>query len=320
LKTKLSYVYSYLETSQNSVSNNDPLGDDPWGYDGYGNSSMNYFRDKRRPEAQQSRPVRMFGTRADMMSFTGVGSGDFWADGIGFDDWNGSFGSNSYRDAINARFNSWGRDFFTYDDEGERVDIVEKNGKLYKKCEACGEYAGSSEDGTKKYYYNTYELVQQSGGVTIYSERFLTGDNATISRFSAVSPQSVRRINGYFLEPGGPSTTKSGQDKMIPAGTYTVEPYSGTDHPNTWIIYNDQVSKSRAILIHTGNLPCHTAGCQLPGTDYGFGNMVNTVDGQIVTDFYVTGSGNAYNQLNGFLNTYGGNGIKLIITDVNPGL
>jgi len=29
LKTKLSSVYSYLETSQNSVSNKDPLGDDP---------------------------------------------------------------------------------------------------------------------------------------------------------------------------------------------------------------------------------------------------------------------------------------------------
>jgi len=235
LKTKLSFVYSYIETRQNCVSNKDPLGDDPWGYDGYGNSSMNYFRDKRRPEAQQSRPVRMFGTSADMMSFTGIGSGEFWSDGIGFDDWNGSFGSQSYRDAVNAGFDSWGRDFFTYDDEGNRITIEQRNGQLLIPITVTSTVY-YEEDGVervtgKKQEYITYEEAINGGLLIGFNQ---DTDNTDLFQMASDAAYEINKwnplailvnsINAYFtgvdFERGNPMSIEEATFNlatMVPA-------------------------------------------------------------------------------------------------------
>lgn len=86
-----------------------------------------------------------------------IGSGFHWADGIERSDWSSATGSDEYRKEKAASDASGGyeRDGKFYTRDGK--EIVSKNGELYVKCEACGEHAGTSEDGTKEYYYNTYE-------------------------------------------------------------------------------------------------------------------------------------------------------------------
>ena len=70
-------------------------------------------------------------------------------------------------------------------------------------------------------------------------------------------------IEGYMLEPKGPSTTESGMNQRIPEGTYDLTKNVGSKYGLR--LSNDQVPKSRAILIHSGNTPANTRGCLLPG-------------------------------------------------------
>ena len=82
---------------------------------------------------------------------------------------------------------------------------------------------------------------------------------------STTSTFAFGDVNGFFLEPAGPDTTISGQNRRIPAGRYNLTPHNGTDYKDVYKLYNDQVPQSRAILIHTGNVPKNTEGCLLPG-------------------------------------------------------
>lgn len=106
------------------------------------------------------------------------------------------------------------------------------------------------------------------GGPIIFIQRIEESPNATVSYFMAYNNTGDEYISGYFLEPGGPSTAQSGQDKRIPAGIHSLEPYSSAKYPNNYRIYSDVVPKERLILIHTGNYHTNTAGCFLPGEDY----------------------------------------------------
>jgi RHS repeat-associated protein len=81
-------------------------------------------------------------------------------------------------------------------------------------------------------------------------------------------------IKGYFIEPSGPSTTQSNQDKRIPAGKYYLKINSGKKYG--LLIYNSEVSQSRAILIHIGNYPSDTVGCLLPGKTLGIDFVGNS--------------------------------------------
>jgi coproporphyrinogen III oxidase-like Fe-S oxidoreductase len=86
-------------------------------------------------------------------------------------------------------------------------------------------------------------------------------------------------FSGFTLEPPGPDTTSSDQDKRIPEGTYKVEWYNATN-PNLAkynplpLIYNDVVPENRYILFHNGNYPRNTEGCLLVGASRGK-NVVN---------------------------------------------
>ncbi len=74
-------------------------------------------------------------------------------------------------------------------------------------------------------------------------------------------------ITGYFIEPSGPSTTKSKLDKRIPADNYFLKLNQGKKYG--LLVYNNKVPESRGIVIHIGNYPIDTVGCLLPGKTIG---------------------------------------------------
>ncbi|MBN2259837.1 MAG: RHS repeat-associated core domain-containing protein [Clostridiales bacterium] len=117
-------------------------------------------------------------------------------------------------------------------------------------------------------YINNIIVNGNMGGYTIEMNRIVESPNTTVSEFNAFGPTPMQPINGYILEPGGPSTTASGQDRRVPADTYVVTPYSSTNHPNVYRISNAQVPADRYILIHIGNYHYNTSGCLLPGSSY----------------------------------------------------
>ncbi|MCL2074106.1 MAG: DUF5675 family protein [Marinilabiliaceae bacterium] len=118
------------------------------------------------------------------------------------------------------------------------------------------------------------------GEFRIEVERILESENSTLSKFYAEGPIPLRSVEGYFLEPKGPATTQSGQNRRIPTGTYEIKPYSSAKYKNVYIVSNENVSTDRRILIHSGNYHYHTLGCLLPGSGYGISNG----------DYYVSNS------------------------------
>lgn len=103
---------------------------------------------------------------------------------------------------------------------------------------------------------------EKNSSVTIRLTRKWETDKSTIGEFSIDNTE----IKGYILEEKGPDTTVSGKEQRVPIGTYNLEWHSGTKIKKGLKLYNDVVSKSRAILIHSGNTADDTEGCLLPGS------------------------------------------------------
>ncbi|GHT79689.1 hypothetical protein AGMMS50262_23680 [Bacteroidia bacterium] len=172
---------------------------------------------------------------------------------------------------------------------------------------------GMSNNGNTNMYYPWYNYnAPEQGAERAYEEarsyfievnRFAESENATISQFYARGPVPWGIVSGYVLEPGGPSTTLSGQDKRIPAGTYDIDPYSSKKFPNVYIISGDQVSAKRKILFHSGNYHYNTLGCFLPGSSYRLYD----------DDYSVSGSRAKLNELRRLLRT---NSATMVVRDI----
>ena len=107
-------------------------------------------------------------------------------------------------------------------------------------------------------------------------------------------------IKGYILEEKGPDTTTSGIEQRVPVGTYNLKWHNGKKQKGVLKLYNDVVSESRAILIHSGNKASETEGCLLVGTS-------KSVD-------YVGVSKPKLSEINDFVKLKGIEGAKIIIT------
>lgn len=138
--------------------------------------------------------------------------------------------------------------------------------------------------------------AQGKGGASLIYQRTTETDQSTTGSFYIPGT----KISGYILEPAGPSTTQSGLDRRIPAGTYNVIKNSGSKYGLR--LYNDQVPQSRAILMHIGNYPGDTEGCLLPGSSKG--------------PNFVGDSGPMINQIMDYFNQTGYTGATITIYDI----
>ena len=112
--------------------------------------------------------------------------------------------------------------------------------------------------------------ILNTGAFEIDGLILVTRDNVskteTMGTFEALGDNNV---NGYTLEPPGPSTTVANQNKSIPKGYYNTKkraegPISGVF---AFRIYSSTVSLARGILGHVGTNSGNTVGCILFGKD-----------------------------------------------------
>ena len=153
-------------------------------------------------------------------------------------------------------------------------------------------------------------LSTERGTGSINSFMFTETGKSTISTF--IIPKEGDDITGFFLEPAGPSTTEANQDRRIPEGSFNLESFSGSRFKGVFRLSNEDVPKSRAILIHKGNFPTNTEGCLLPGCTFGKDFVGGArINGQ-------GGSTRKFNEIKGFLNSEGANNIKFNIFNIIP--
>ncbi|MBF2019884.1 MAG: RHS repeat-associated core domain-containing protein, partial [Hydrococcus sp. C42_A2020_068] len=135
------------------------------------------------------------------------------------------------------------------------------------------------------------------GGLIIL-DRIEEGKDYTIGKFKTVGGGD-KDTSGYMLEPAGPDTTTPNQDKRVPEGLYNLDNHSGKRFKDTFVISNENVSKSRAILFHAGTNGSNTEGCIMPGSTKGTGT--------------IGGSRNKMAELKAFIKAEGASNVKLII-------
>ena len=99
--------------------------------------------------------------------------------------------------------------------------------------------------------------------------RFKEVDDMTLGRF--ILRDGEREVlKGYACEPAGPDTTESGMDRRIPQGQYQIAWHESPKfRARLPLLWNQQVPKSRCILIHSGNTGRNTEGCVLLGNSLG---------------------------------------------------
>lgn len=114
-----------------------------------------------------------------------------------------------------------------------------------------------------------------TGKIALTVTRFKQTKLSTTSQFELVAPGV--NVKGFILEPSGPSTTTSGVNKRIPAGTYKLARHDGGKYKGVVNAYNSSVPRSRAILIHQGNTPDNTVGCLLVGSTQSIDFVGNSV-------------------------------------------
>ena len=106
--------------------------------------------------------------------------------------------------------------------------------------------------------------------------RFKEIDDMTLGRFVLHDGERVV-LMGYTCEPAGPDTTQSGMDRRIPQGRYQIAWHDSPKfRARLPLLWNQQVPKSRCILIHSGNNGRNTEGCVLLGSSLGEHGVKNS--------------------------------------------
>jgi RHS repeat-associated protein len=141
--------------------------------------------------------------------------------------------------------------------------------------------------------------AEEVGGL-IVQNRVEEGSNYTLSEFTTIGGQAP--VTGYMLEPVGPSTSMANQNKRVPEGLYKLDNYSSEKYPSHFVLYNDIVPKSRAILYHTGNTYKNTRGCMLPGTTYEGNGFVGRSEDKLI-------------ELYNFINAIGSDNVRVIVNN-----
>ena len=193
---------------------------------------------------------------------------------------------------------------------GNPLRIIDPDGQIgYTVNKKDGTITRINDDGGDKVDYFTIGTTNEDGdfkpmGESISVER--RGGTIVLFRFEETSRSTTSTfvipgadITGFFLEPAGPSTTEANQNRRIPEGAYNLEPFSGDTKKDVFRLFNEQVSKERNILIHTGNDPDDTLGCILPGCVY--------------SKDYVKFSGDKFNEIKGYLDATGAENVRLHI-------
>jgi len=185
-------------------------------------------------------------------------------------------------------------------------DVDKNTGQIQKVSDKGGDktdYFNVGTTNSEGKFVTDQTITTERGTGTINSFRFTDTDQSTTSAF--IIPQAGGKdITGFFLEPAGPSTSVANQDKRIPEGTFNIENYSSDKYPSNFRLYNSDVSKSRKILLHTGNYPSNTEGCLLCGKSF--------------KKNFVGSSVNKFGEIKGFLNSTGAENVKFNIFNVIP--
>lgn len=144
--------------------------------------------------------------------------------------------------------------------------------------------------------------------IIINTNRLWYGKDSTVSAFLATAyddkGNKVSSMNGYFIEPETDYDRADieGDDKAIACGTYKIVP-KRKGQRFEW--YVDKVPGRSGIAIHGGTDGTDTSGCLLPAEDFTYDKKNDR--------YYTVGSGKKKNELFGFFNRYGKNGIKINI-------
>ena len=99
--------------------------------------------------------------------------------------------------------------------------------------------------------------------------RFIDGSDWTIGEFRLLDEKNMPIFLGFTLEPAGRDSVIPNMDKRVPAGIYSAKfTFSPKFNTNLPVIFNEQVSQNRRILIHSGNTGINTEGCILVGNEW----------------------------------------------------
>jgi hypothetical protein len=106
--------------------------------------------------------------------------------------------------------------------------------------------------------------------------RFKEIKDGTIGEFALIKDMKIL-VRGYTLEPAGNDTVEANKDRRIPEGKYHIAWHTSTKFKRTLpVLFNQDVSKDRFILIHAGNYPKDTEGCILLGNKYDDNGIYNS--------------------------------------------
>jgi hypothetical protein len=135
-----------------------------------------------------------------------------------------------------------------------------------------------NEQGDFVKYAQGGEIVRDRGEGHFIYIRYMQDAKGTGGSWIGIDKEG-KVVQGYGLEPRGPSTAKANQGQRIVEGDYNLilsrerakVDANGLSFPNRYVLFNKQVPQWRGITIHGGQFYDQTRGCIIPGLSLGIG-------------------------------------------------